>query len=135
MQDRNLDGQWDHWVYYEQGREVRSESDNNFDGQPDLFWKIKPDGSATMEQDTDFNGVPDVFCSYKYGIIQMSEMRPNGSPFATERNYFKNGVLTEVWRGGDRSGNFREIVKYDPFMNPISTNTPDELMSPAPAGR
>jgi hypothetical protein len=77
-----------------------------------------------MEKDTDFNGVPDMFCTYKYGILQKVEIRPNGSTFATGRDYFKNGVLTEVWRGGDSHGNFREIIKYDPFENPISTNCP-----------
>lgn len=124
MEDRNLDGQWDRWVYYRYGRAVRTELDNNFDGKPDVFWTIRSDGSDRVERDTDFNGVPDVFCTYKYQIIQSAEIRPNGSKFATEREFYKNGVLTEIWSGGDSNGNFREIVKYDPFMNPISTNGP-----------
>lgn len=124
MEDRNLDGHWDYWAHYEHGREVRAEYDNNFDGKPDEFWTFGPDGRDTLEKDTDFNGVPDVFCTYKYRIIQSEEIRPNGSKFATERDHFKNGVLTEIWYGGDSHGNFREVIKYDPFMNPISTNTP-----------
>jgi hypothetical protein len=55
-------------------------------------------------------------------------MRPNGSKLVTERDYYKNGVLAEAWRGGDSSGNFREVIRYDPFLNPISTNTPGELL-------
>jgi hypothetical protein len=27
-----------------------------------------------------------------------------------------------MWRGGDSNGSFKEILRYDPFMNPISTN-------------
>jgi hypothetical protein len=131
LEDRNLDGQWDHWAYYEHGRPVRSEYDNNFDGKPDVFWTLQPDGSDTYEKDSDFNGVPDIFCTYKHRIIQKVEVRPNGLLFATEREYYTNGILTEIWRGGDSNGNFREIVKYDPFMNPISTNTPTEKKSDA----
>lgn len=33
--DRNLDGKWDEWTYYNGGWAVRSEFDNNFDGKPD----------------------------------------------------------------------------------------------------
>lgn len=127
MEDRNLDGQWDYWAHYEHGRVVRTEYDNNFDGKPDEFWTFRPDGKDTLEKDTDFNGVPDMFCTYKHRIIQTVEVRPNGSNFATKRDYYKNGVLTEVWRGGDSNGNFREVIKYDPFMNPISTNAPNDL--------
>ena len=35
-----------------------------------------------------------------------------------------NMVLDEVWLGGDRNGNFREVIRYDPFMNPTSTTAP-----------
>jgi hypothetical protein len=129
MEDRNLDGQWDYWAYYEHGRAVRAEYDNNFDGKPDEFWTLRPDGADTMEKDTDFNGVPDMFCTYKYRILQTLEMRPNGSKFATEREYYKNEVLTEIWRGGDSNGNFREVIKFDPFLNPIRTNSPTERKS------
>ena len=126
LEDRNLDGQWDYWAHYESGRVVRTEYDNNFDGKPDEFWTCRPDGSDTLEKDTDFNGEPDIFCTYKYRMIQTAEVRPNGSKFTTEREFYKNGVLTEIWRGGDSNGNFREVIKYDPFLNPISTNTPGE---------
>ena len=122
LEDRNLDGQWDYWAHYEQGRVVSSEYDNNFDGKPDEWWTFRPHGTATLEKDTDFNGVPDLFCTCKYRILQTVEMRPNGSEFVTERQYYTHGVLTEVWRGGDRNNHFREIIKYDPFQNSISTN-------------
>lgn len=123
LADRNLDGNWDHWTYYERGRAVRSESDNNFDGKPDEFWIYSNGDLVSMQKDTDFNGTPDEFCTYKYGIIQKAEMRPNGAKYATMRDIFKNGVLTEVWRGADSNGVFKEIVRYDPYWNPISTNS------------
>ncbi len=122
QEDRNHDGKMDHWVYYENGRRVRSESDNNFDGNPDEWWAFSDGGTDTVQIDTDFNGIPDLFCTYKNQIIQHSEMKPNGSKFITERDVFKNGVLTENWRGGDSNGIFKEVVKYDPFFEPISTN-------------
>jgi hypothetical protein len=124
LEDRNLDGQWDYWAHYESGRVVRVEYDNNFDGKPDEFWTMRQGGADTLEKDTDFNGVPDMFCTYKYRILQTVEVRPNGSKFATVREYYQHGVLAEVWSGGDSNGNFREVVKYDAFLNPISTNTP-----------
>jgi hypothetical protein len=123
-EDRNHDGNWDHWVYYEYGRRVRSDLDNNFDGKADEWWTFSDDGKDTLKIDTDFNGTPDEFCTYKYDIIQQANMRPNGLTFVTEREIYQNGVLTEIWRGGDSNGNFKEVVRYDPFNNPISTNIP-----------
>jgi hypothetical protein len=122
LQDRNLDGKWDEWTYYEHGRPVRAEYDNNFDGKPDEWWTFSDDGNDTLQEDTDFNGIPDEFCTYKHRIIQQLEIRPNGLKYAITREIFKNGVLTEVWRGGDSNGHFKEVVRYDPFFNPISTN-------------
>jgi hypothetical protein len=134
LQDRNLDGTWDCWTYYEHGRAARSESDDNFDGKLDAFWTYSNDSPATGEQDTDFNGKPDEFYTYKYGILQQTDYRANGSKFTTTREIFQNGVLTEIWRGGDSNGHFKEVVQYDPFFNPISTNTAVafQLLSPPP---
>jgi hypothetical protein len=132
LQDRNLDGVWDYWAYYEHGYVVRSELDNNFDGKPDETWTYSNGDLISMEKDTDFNGVPDEFCTYKYHILQQADMKPNGSKFTTTREIFQNGVLTEIWRGGDSNGHFKEVVRYDPFFNPISTNTAVafQLLSP-----
>ncbi len=133
LKDRNLDGAWDHWTFYEHGQVVCSEDDNNFDSKPDVFMTYSNGSLVTLEKDTDFNGVPDIFCTYKYGVIQRVDVRPNGLKFTTTCEFFRNGVLTEIWRGGDSNGNFKEIVRYDPFFNPISTNTANafELLMPS----
>jgi hypothetical protein len=132
LADRNLDGAWDHWTYYEHGQVMRSEYDNNFDGELDETVTYSNGAPATMEKDTDFNGVPDWFCTYKYGRLQQTDMKPNGSKFTTTRELYQNGVLTEIWRGGDSDGHFKEVVRYDPFFNPISTNLPTtfKLLTP-----
>jgi hypothetical protein len=122
VRDRNLDGQWDAWIYYKNGHVISAEYDNNFDGKPSEWITYSNASPVIAEKDNDFNGIPDEFCTYKYGMIQQVDMKPNGSKFATMREIFKNGVLTEIWRGGDSNGNFEEIVRYDPFWNPISTN-------------
>jgi antitoxin component YwqK of YwqJK toxin-antitoxin module len=124
VKDRNLDGKWDVWTYYKNGHLVRSEFDNNFDGKPDETWTYSNGSPVTLEKDCDFNGTPDIFCTYKYGILERADVKPNGSHFTTVRQIYKNGVLTEVWRGGDSNGHFSEVVRYDPFFNPISTNAP-----------
>jgi hypothetical protein len=121
LQDRNLDGHWDHWTYYKNGRAVRSEDDNNFDGKPDEWWIYSNGTPVRMEKDADFNGTPDLFYTYKDGVIQETDIRPNGTIFTTVRELFQNGVLTEIDRGGDSNGNFKEIVRYDPFFNPVGT--------------
>lgn len=139
LQDRNLDGVWDRWAYNnEYGQVSRTEYDNNFDGKPDEIWTYSNSLPKTLEKDNDFNGIPDEFCTYKYGILQQEDMRPNGSTFTTEREIFQNGVLTEIDRGGDSNGNFKEIVRYDPFFNPVDTSpintnisVPFQLLSPA----
>jgi hypothetical protein len=132
-EDRNHDGNWDHWVYYEHGQEVRSDYDNNFDGKADEWWTFSDGGTDTFRDDTDYSGIPDVFGTYKNKIIQQMDIKPNGSKFTTTREIFKNGVLTEILRGGDSNGNFKEDVRYDPFFNPISTNVPAALqLSPSP---
>ena len=123
LQDRNLDGNWDHWVHYEHGRAVRAEYDDNFDGKPDVWWTFSDDGTDTLQRDTDFNGVPDEYYTYKKRTIQQLDIKPNGSKFAITRQIYKDGVLTEIWRGGDSNGNFKEKVRYDPFFNPIGTNS------------
>jgi hypothetical protein len=134
FKDRNLDGIWDEWTYYEYGQAVRSEVDNNFDGKPDKFWTYSNGSPATLEQDTDFNGIPDEFYIFKYGVLQQEDIRPNGAKFAAQRWIYQNGVLVEIWRGGDSNGHFEEVVRYDPFFNPISTNTAIafQLLSPSP---
>jgi len=124
LHDRNLDGAWDEWTYYEQGGVKRALVDNNFDGVPDETWTYSNGALVKMEKDTDFNGIPDEFCTYKYGVIQQVDIKPNGAKFATQRDLYQNGVLVEVLRGADGSGNFKETVRYDPFFNPISTNKP-----------
>jgi hypothetical protein len=134
-EDRNLDGDWDHRAYYEHGQIVRSEYDNNFDGKPDEWWTYSDGGTDILQKDTDFNGIPDVFCTYKYQIIQQLDIKPNGSKFVTEREIFKNGVLTEILRGGDSNGNFKEDVRYDPFFNPISTNIPAAFQLSSPSSK
>jgi hypothetical protein len=134
-EDRNLDGIMDHWVHDDAyGHVSRSEYDNNFDGKPDETWVYSNDTLVSMQKDTDFNGTPDVYCTYKYGIIQQADIRPNGSKFAITRELFQNGVLTDILRGGDRDGNFKEDEHYDPFLNrvpanfnSISTNAPKAL--------
>jgi hypothetical protein len=124
MTDRNQDGTADAWVYYKNGHIARVEYDENFDGKPDLFITYSNGLPSTVEQDSDFNGIPDVFYSYQNGLVKQIDYRPNGSKFTTTREIFQNNVLTEIWRGGDRNGYFSEVVQYDPFFNPISTNAP-----------
>jgi len=135
MKDRNLDGAWDQWIYYEHGRVVRSELDNNFDGKPDEIWTYSNGFPVALEKDNDFNGIPDEFCTYKFGILQQVDMRPNGAKFATQRWIYQNGVLVEILRGGDSNGNFKEVVRYDPFFNPISTNVPTTFQLLLPSSK
>ncbi|HEY5043716.1 MAG TPA: hypothetical protein VIK53_17220 [Verrucomicrobiae bacterium] len=123
QEDRNQDGKWDVWVHYDEtGERQRTEEDNNFDGKPDAFWTYSNGDLVSIERDTDFNGIPDEITTYKNHILQQVDMKPNGTSYSTKRYKFKNGVLTEEWRGGDSTGKFKEIVLYDPFGNPISTN-------------
>ena len=134
FEDRNLDGTADAWAYYEKGHLVRVEYDENFDGKSDSFVTYSNGLPTTAEIDSDFNGIPDAFSSYQNGIVKQLDYRPNGSIFTTTREIFQNGVLVEIWRGGDSNGNFKEVVRYDPFFNPISTNIPTsfQLLSPSP---
>jgi hypothetical protein len=123
MQDRNLDGNWDRWDYYEHGHIVRSELDNNFDGKPDEIVTFANGLPVSAKKDSDFNGVPDEFFTYQDGVLQQVDVRPNGAKFATQRWLYQNGVLVEILRDSDGQGHFKEDVRYDPFFNPISTNT------------
>jgi hypothetical protein len=131
-QDRNHDGEWDHRSYYDgRGNIIRSEYDNNFDGKPDVFYTYSNNELVSVERDEDFNGIPDAFCTYKYDLLQQVDIKPNGSKYTTVREVFQNGVLVEILRGGDSSGNFKEDVRYDPFFNPISINANSAVTSTA----
>lgn len=125
LTDRNLDGHWDHWTYYEHGHVARAETDNNFDGKVDEWITYTNGCAATLAKDQDFNGIPDEFFTYNSGVLEKMEIRPNNSKFPTQRWICKDGIVSEVQRGGDSNGNFREIVRYDAFFEPISTNTGD----------
>jgi len=128
--DRNLDGSFDYWVYYDaKGYVTRVEEDNNFDGKPDQFWIYSNNEVVRAEKDNDFNGVPDEFVTYKDHLPQQLDIKPNGSKFPTVRQLFSNGVTTEISWGGDSNGNFRETVSYDPMFNPIRTNSPFHFLS------
>ena len=121
--DRNHDQKWDYWYYYDgNGDLIRTEADNNFDGKPDEFLSFTDGALVSAKRDTDFNGTPDELSIYSNSIIQQVDMKPDGSSYTKLRDFFKNGVLTEEWRGGDSNGNFKTVVRYDPFMEPISTN-------------
>jgi hypothetical protein len=98
------------------------EEDNNFDGKPDAFWTYSKNELVSMEKDLDFNGVSEAFYTYKFRVPQQIDIKPNGSKFTTVREFLSNGITTEIWRGGDSNGNFREAVTYDPMSNPIRTN-------------
>jgi hypothetical protein len=133
VRDRNLDGQWDAWIYYKNGHVISAEYDNNFDGKPSEWITYSNSSPVTAEKDNDFNGVPDEFVTYKNGEIQQMDIRPNGSKFVTQRWLYQNSVLVEILREGDSNGNFREDVRYDSFFNPISTNIPATFqLSPSP---
>lgn len=130
MVDRNLDGSFDYWAYYdEEGQVDRAEKDNNFDGKPDELWKYLNNSLVSMEKDDDFNGVPDEFVTYKYGIPERIDIKPNGSKFTTTREFLSHGIVTEIWYGGDSNGDFKEKVAYDPFFNPTVTNSLFHLLS------
>jgi len=119
MTDRNLDGSFDHWGYYDdEGNLSRTEDDNNFDGKADGIWRYSNNAVVGMEKDDDFNGVMDEFVTYKFRIPQQVDFKPNGSTFTTVREFLSNGIVTEIWFGGDSNGNFKEKVTYDPFFNP-----------------
>ena len=118
-QDRNRDGAWDHRTYYDNGSVTRATYDNNFDGKPDVFYTYSNKTLVSVERDTDFNGTSDMFCTYKDDLLQQVDIKPNGLQYAAVKEIFKNGVLTEILRGGDSSGKFKEDVKYDAFFNPI----------------
>ncbi len=49
MTDRNHDGSWDYWAYYDHGHLVRAEYDNNFDGKPDEFYTYKDEVLQQVE--------------------------------------------------------------------------------------
>lgn len=130
-QDNNFDGKWDFWIHYKHGQTERTEADNNFDGKPDEFSTFYEGSPLTQERDADFNGIPDEFYTYKNGVLQQSEIRPNSQKFATQRWIYQNGVLIKILRVANGIGGFGEEVLYDPFFNPISTNTTFQLLMPS----
>lgn len=132
IRDRNFDGKADEWVYYKNGMVTSVEYDNNFDGKRDTFITYSNDVPLTFKKDSDFNGIPDMFGSYQDGIIKEVDYKPNGLPFTRTREIFKDGILSVVWRGGDKDGVFRERQDYDAFINPVQTNRakPFHLITP-----
>lgn len=51
--DRNADGQWDIWIFREEGVDARLIEDNNYDGRPDAWFY------ASGIFDDDYDGKPD----------------------------------------------------------------------------
>jgi hypothetical protein len=59
--DKDGDGKWDSWFFYEKGRLKRVEEDTNKDGKIDL-WEFY-EGSQRLvktQKDLDYDGGPDI---------------------------------------------------------------------------
>lgn len=130
--DRNFDGQFDSWYYYEDGYQLTAaRADDNFDGEADIIWNYKNGRLATSSADTDFNGTPDVTYFYKYEQCTKGEWRPNGTNVISLQQLFRNAQLVEESRDTDMDGSFDVTIRYDAFSNPTATNLPAfRVMSP-----
>ena len=121
--DRNFDGRMDEWYYYQGDELVRFEADDNFDGKPDRWCDYTNGEVSEGREDTDFNGLPDVTMSYKAGLIQRMDWKPNHAKFISKRQLFRNGVLFEEQRDLNNDGEFDETVQFDAFSNPVKSNS------------
>jgi hypothetical protein len=123
--DRNFDGQFDSWYYYEDGYQLTAaRADDNFDGEADTIWTYTNGTLATSSVDTDFNGTPDVTYFYKYEQCTKGEWRPNGTNVISLLQLFRNGQLIEEIRDTNMDGAFDVTIRYDAFSNPTVTNLP-----------
>lgn len=121
--DRNFDGRVDVWNYFNDAALYeRTEEDNNFDGKADSWGFYKFGQMAAWQYDSDFNGQHDVTSTFRDGIVQQSDWRPNGSKTVTIREIYKHGAFVEELRDLNKDGQFDMQIKFDSFHHPIETN-------------
>lgn len=126
--DRNFDGQLDAWSRFDNtGRRIDYKTDENFDGAIDATALYTQGVLASASMDTDFNGIPDVTYYYKDDVCIRGDWQPNGTNIVTLREVFSHGRLTEELRDTNFDGSFDVSIRFDAFLNPISTNTPLQL--------
>lgn len=122
-QDRNNDGATDVWLYFEDGKMVREESDDNFDGKKDVWYTLTPEGfTSSIEQDTDCNGIRDFRMRYTNGVPAQADWQPNGTNVILLRQIFRRGILHQELHDTNGDGQFESVVTFDSFNLPVSTN-------------
>ncbi len=122
--DRDGNGRWDLWTYYQHGLPIRDEMDDNFDGKADGWFALSPRSTYVSGQlDTDFNGVPDAFSIYTNNMLKQTDWRPNGTNVVLLRQLFRHGVLEEELRDVNGDGLFDVSILFDRFSTPIRTNS------------
>ena len=114
--DRNFDGKWDYWEWYDQaGRVSRSECDDNFDGLVDGWVSYRFNRPLYSKHDLDANGIADVAVLYFDGLPAALLSRPNGRTNYMRVQLFEHGIVREEYSDASGSGLLDTVILYDAF--------------------
>ena len=116
MQDRNKDGKWDTWVYWDGNITKRGKYDNNFDGEPDVWYERIRNDSSVNRIDFDWDGKPDGTCEMRYEVPLVWHSHPGDGPTIRD-DYYQDGILAYSLLDTDSSGCFDTKREYDRFGN------------------
>ena len=88
-----------------------------------IVWLEFENGSLLSAKfDTDYNGVAEGTNEYRYGVIVLSRLHPNGGPVEREEKY-ANGMLREVYSVAP-DGKKKLIHQYDQVGREVSKALP-----------
>ncbi|MGC4015796.1 MAG: hypothetical protein QM755_14915 [Luteolibacter sp.] len=118
--DRNGDGKVDKRIEYSaNGKPTMAFLDNNFDGRWDTRVTYENGEEVRRESDPDFDGTFDVVTVLKNELPVTTTVTPGGSGFPLIRYDYKNGVLETRWEDSDRDGGWDTCTSYDPMGREI----------------
>jgi antitoxin component YwqK of YwqJK toxin-antitoxin module len=117
--DRNFDGTWDYFEWFDKGAITRAEADDDFNGRIDSWLTYKSGNLHQTKFDLDAEGTPDIVSYHRYGVIQASVCCPNGSTNHVRVELYKNGVPQSIYRDADGDGLLEELINYDQFGNEL----------------
>jgi len=137
---KNKDGKVNTWIYYENNKPVRIESDRNLDGKIDLWIFYGKNGTRVTQIDLNFDGRPDMYSYYQYGQRTKLEIDSDHDGIIDQINEYRDNKVVKMQKYNKKTGKLetifdmsRERFQTVPYLSQ-QKNTQDNKTHTQPLG-